>query len=314
MVAFIDKCGIIVSMTIDRYLTKKVDLSTLANKNIFITGGNSGIGFELAKILVKSNANVFLLCRNLEKADIAKNGLLKIKENANVTIIQLDLASFNSIKQAVEEIKKIDVDVFVNNAGVYRLPKALTEDGIEIIMGTNYIGTLLLNDLLIPYFSSLPHDVKVVLQSSIASKLFKFNMNDFFMEKRYKSLSIYGKSKLGINSIFYTYKEEVGSNISLSLVHPGAAYTPLIKKGYRNRLFEKAASRFMKIFFHSPQKASLSMLNGILSKEKISTYGPRGFLGLSGFPHKWNVKKPKNCEKAIALARTIIKEKGSNNE
>lgn len=302
-------------MTIKEYLNKKEDLSSLKNKNIFITGGNSGIGFKVARISLLYGANVFLLCRNLEKAKNAKEQLLKEFKNSKIELIQLDLADLKSIKNCSLEIMKYDVDIFVNNAGVFRLPKSKTIDGFEVIMGTNFIGTLYLNDLLTPYFKSLNHEIKLILESSITSKLFRFNFNDFFMDKHYNKMMIYGKSKVGINSIYFTYiKENQNTNIKYSLVHPGATYTPLITKGYKNKLFEKIASGFMKIFFHTPEKAALSLLEGIMSKENNSSYGPRGLFALSGFPHKWKVNEPKDYLKAINLARDLIKEKETNNE
>lgn len=298
-------------MKYEKYITKNIAMSCFLDKNIFITGGNCGIGFSLAKQCAYLGANVYLLCRNEDKANNAIKEIKAEYPNANVSFIKLDLADFESVRNAVTQIKKENVDVFVNNAGVYRLPKSTTKDGLEIIMGTNFIGTLYLNDLLREHFEQNNLKVKVVFESSLTSKFVKFNFDDFFMDKKYKQMKIYAQSKLGINSIYFDYisHNEKSSNISYSLTHPGIVYTPLIKKGYRNKVFHFFASIFMKTFFHSPDKAALSLLKGIADDSKESTYGPRGILGSSGYPKHWKVRKPKDYEKAIALGRDIIKSK-----
>jgi len=302
-------------MSIEGYLNKHIDKNRFIGKNVFITGGNSGIGFELANILAGFNANIFLLCRSIEKAQLAKEKIIENNKNAKVEIIQLDLASFDSIKNAVEEIKKYDVNYFINNAGVFHLPKSITKDGYEIIMGTNYLGSLYLNDLLIPYLKSLNHEVNVLFETSITSKIYKINYNDFFLDKHYKQMRIYANSKTAINNMYYTYIDENSdSNISFSLAHPGGTYTPLISKGYKNIIVSKLAPIFMKIFFHSPKKASLCLLKGI-SENKNTIIGPRGLFELSGYPHYSKFKKDKKYLECISYGRHLIQEKvGKNNE
>ena len=74
------------------------NISDLSNKNIIITGANSGIGFYTTLCLVYKGANVIMACRNLNKANKAKEDILKVVTNAKLDIIQLDLSDFNSIE------------------------------------------------------------------------------------------------------------------------------------------------------------------------------------------------------------------------
>lgn len=292
---------------ISSYISKNIKCS-FTNKNVLITGGNSGLGFELAKHFCLLGANIYLLIRNTEKGEQAKDVLLKEFPKANINLLQLDLASFDSIQKCVKEIKKIDVDAFINNAGVFRLPKGTTKDGFEIIMGTNYLGTQYLNDLLMPYFKSLPHPVKILFTTSITSRMTKLNLNDFFSNKNYKNLSVYGRSKVAINNMYFNYVDECqNSNIILSLSHPGGTYTPLIKKGFRNKVFQPIAKGFMKLAFHSPRKASLCDLYA-LSKDENIIVGPRGIAEISGYPKITKFKKNSNYIQSVELGRKFISE------
>jgi len=292
---------------IKRYIDRNIDRNKFAGKNVFITGGNSGIGLDLAKEMAYLSANLFLLCRNATKAEKAKNEILKDFPETKITIISLDLASFESIKCAAKEILNNDVDYFINNAGVYHLDKSLTKDGLEITIGTNFIGTLLLNDLLIPCFSKYNHDVHVLLESSITSNMAKIDYNDFFMDKKYKKMAIYARSKLCINNLFYTYVEEYknNKNVIFSITHPGGVYTPLITKAYKCKPFAFIAGIFMKIAFHHPDKAALSMLYA-LNKNNVSMSGPRGLWQISGYPKDVKFKKDNEYLKCISFGRSQI--------
>lgn len=289
---------------------EKHKINDLKDKNIFITGGNSGIGFELALQCAYLRANIFLLIRSLEKGEIAKQKIIKEYPEANVILISLDLASFSSIRKCVEEIKKYDVYAFINNAGIYRLPKQNTIDGLDITMGTNFIGPLLLNDLLMPYFVSLNHDVYVEFVTSVTAKMSKIDYSNFYMDKKYKSSKQYARSKIAINNMFFNYIEEYqDTNLYFSLVHPGGTYTPLIKKGYRNKVFEKAACAFMRLFFHAPNKAALCLLWPLIDNKK-QIVGPRGLFELPGYPKCVKFKKDKQYKYCVSYARNEIERIG----
>ena len=288
-----------------RYVDKHISRSYFESKNVFITGGNSGVGFELAKYCAYLGSNVFLLCRSKEKADKAIKEIKELYPTSNVDFIPLDLADLNSIKECANMVKKYDVNMFVNNAGVFRLPKGETKDGFEITMGTNFIGVYYLNYLLMPYFKSLNHKVNVEIMSSIAAKLTKIDFDDFFSLTKYKKFKVYARSKLALNSIFDKYVEENNENINLILTHPGITYTPLILKAYKNKVFHAIARGFMKVAFHSASKAALSALKG-LSLDKTNKIGPRGIFGISGYPGKWIIRKYKKSDKVIEVANSLL--------
>jgi len=287
---------------IDRNITVN-----LKNKNVFITGANSGLGYELAKQCAYLGANVFMLVRNKQRGENAVKDILASYPNAKLNLLDLDLADFNSIENSANKIKEYDVDIFVNNAGVFRLPYSKTKNDLEITMGTNFIGTLYLNDLLQDYFGSLNHKVRVLFTGSLACLISRLNYNDFFSTKHYRLMKVYARSKIATHNMFFDFKENCKyKNIIFSLTHPGATYTPLISKGFTNKYFLPIGRAFMKLFFHTPEKAALTSLYAI-EHEDVSVVGPRGFFEFSGYPHKSFFKKHKDFHKCTELGREIIK-------
>jgi NAD(P)-dependent dehydrogenase (short-subunit alcohol dehydrogenase family) len=71
-----------------------------------VTGSSSGIGKHVAKQLVKLGYFVILACRNKENALLVESEIKNETANGHVVFMQLDLASFDSIRNFVEEYHK----------------------------------------------------------------------------------------------------------------------------------------------------------------------------------------------------------------
>lgn len=101
----------------------KVTLNTIApserfvGKKVLVTGGSSGIGLEIAKEFLAEGAEVMITGRNMERLEEAKQKL----NNEKLKIIDWDVADVSSLDtkfvEAVAEMGQIDI--FINNAGVY---------------------------------------------------------------------------------------------------------------------------------------------------------------------------------------------------
>ncbi|CAL1406609.1 unnamed protein product [Linum trigynum] len=121
--------------------------------NVIITGASSGLGLATARALGQTGEwHVIMACRNFLKAEKAAKSSGIPKEN--YTVMHLDLASLNSVRQFAENVRLSGkpVDVVVCNAAVY-LPTAkeptYTADGFELSVGTNHLGHFLLARLLL---------------------------------------------------------------------------------------------------------------------------------------------------------------------
>ncbi|OLN83275.1 putative oxidoreductase C736.13-like protein 3 [Colletotrichum chlorophyti] len=185
------------------------DIPDLSGKVILVTGGNVGLGKETITQLSKHNpAHIYLGARSESKAlaaieDIKKN----VPNAAPITFLEIDLASFESIKRAAKEFlsKSQSLHLLINNAGIMACPAGVTKEGYEIQFGTNHMGHALLTKLLLPTLlqtakSGPDKDVRIVSLSSMAENWVPgdlYNFKDIKTDMASKgTFARYGASKL----------------------------------------------------------------------------------------------------------------------
>ncbi|KAF8313659.1 NAD(P)-binding protein [Clavulina sp. PMI_390] len=131
------------------------DVPDMTGKVVFITGGSSGIGKELARVLITKNAKVYIAGRSMKKSQEAIEELKTAtgKSEAIVQAIGMDLSDLASVKAGVDDFlsKESRLDVLYNNGGVMNRPHSeLTKDGLDIQFATNVLGHFYLTKLLMP--------------------------------------------------------------------------------------------------------------------------------------------------------------------
>ena len=100
-------------------------------KNILITGGTSGIGFNAAKTLVKNpENNLILIGKNINKGELALRKLREISKNKNISFLNCDLSSLAEINNFFKVNKFSKLDILVNNAGAVFFNKSLSKENI----------------------------------------------------------------------------------------------------------------------------------------------------------------------------------------
>lgn len=112
------------------------------DKGLYIvTGATGGIGRALTEGLCRKGLRVVMACRNMEKAEAVRQGIMRSGRagNGEITVRTLDMASLGSIGRFAEELRSegAEIAALVNNAGVMSAHFGLTADGIEQCMGVN---------------------------------------------------------------------------------------------------------------------------------------------------------------------------------
>ncbi|MEM7016986.1 MAG: SDR family NAD(P)-dependent oxidoreductase, partial [Pseudomonadota bacterium] len=140
-----------------------------SGKTILITGSNTGIGYEAARVLAGRGARILLGCRSPEKAQVACDDILALHPGADIDIVTLDLANLSSIESAAAQVDKQEkqLDLLINNAGIMMTPHEKTVDGFEAQFGVNHLGHFALTGLLLNKLRETPN-ARIVTVSSVA--------------------------------------------------------------------------------------------------------------------------------------------------
>jgi NAD(P)-dependent dehydrogenase (short-subunit alcohol dehydrogenase family) len=213
-----------------------------SNMNLAITGATSGIGIETVKALAPNCKQIYLLVRNIERADELINQWTGRGYSSKFHVIPCDLSDLGTVMAATEKMKALcpQLDVLINNAGGIFKERQLTKDGIESSFSINHLGHFLLTRRLMPLLLAAG-TARVINVSSDAHKIAKPDMSDLQSSKAYHALKVYANVKL-FNILFTrSLAERYGNKgIYAFALHPGmvrtnfgSGYTGLIKLGMK---------------------------------------------------------------------------------
>jgi NAD(P)-dependent dehydrogenase (short-subunit alcohol dehydrogenase family) len=249
-----------------------------------VTGANTGLGFETAKVLAERGATVVLAVRDVEKGAQAA-----ARMTGKVTVQRLDLSSLESVRTAAAALHEEHprIDLLVNNAGVMYTPKQTTRDGFERQFGTNHLGhfafTGLLLDLLLPVPGS-----RVVTVSSTGHRIrAAIHFDDLHGERSYSRTGAYGQSKLA--NLMFTYELQrrfaaAGSNTVAVAAHPGVSNTELVRNS--PALVRAPIDRLAPLLTQSAAMGALPTLRAATDPAVLGGqyYGPGGRGEVRGHP------------------------------
>jgi NAD(P)-dependent dehydrogenase (short-subunit alcohol dehydrogenase family) len=250
-----------------------------------VTGANTGLGFETARVLAARGASVVLAVRDIEKGKRAAARIADTAPGANVTVQPLDLSSLDSIRAAADELraKHPRIDLLINNAGVMFPPKQTTRDGFELQFGTNHLGHFALTGLLLEQMLPVPGS-RVVTVSSLAHRIrARINFDDLQGQRSYSRVRAYAQSKLA--NLMFTYELQrrlSGASTTIAVAaHPGLADTELTRNSPAITAF-----LYARVMSQKPAMGALPTLRaatdpGVLGGQY---YGPDGLFGARGYP------------------------------
>ena len=200
-------------------------------KTVIITGANSGLGFETAKKIAKNqNYQVILACRNKEHAEDAKSKIINETGNKNINIMIIDTSSLKSVRNFVEEFKKLDIklDCLICNSGISSMHNGITDEGFELVFATNYLGHFLLTNLLLPYMSDDARIINITSDMHNPPGGLEWTEPENIAHMDANNRSRYAYSKLG--NIYFTYEldkrlRSINSKITVNAFNPGMMNT-----------------------------------------------------------------------------------------
>lgn len=193
----------------------------IKKKVAIVTGSSSGIGFETSLLLARNDFYTYVTMRNIDKFKAITN--LKQKEKLSLEVLQLDVTSDESVKEAIQKItnEQERIDVLVNNAG-YALVGPFEELSIEEFkeqFETNVFGVIRVIQAVLPIMRRQRCGT-IVNISSIAGKI------------GFPLTSAYASSKFALEGLSESIAYEIEQfGIKVILIEPG-----VIKTNFNNNL------------------------------------------------------------------------------
>lgn len=260
------------------------DVPDQTGRMAIVTGANTGIGLETARMLALRGADVVLACRNPDKGKAALDRLLAEKPRGTATLEALDLADLDSVAAFADRFGASHdrLDLLVNNAGVMMPPLSRTKQGFELQFGTNHLGHAALTARLAPLVLQTP-GARFVIVSSLAHRMGRIDFDDLNWNTRsYRAMQAYCQSKLA-NLLFAQELQRrlaaSGSGVRATAAHPGVTATDLTRTS--------GTLRFLNRF------VAMKSADGALPTLRAATdpdagpgsyWGPARFFEMSGPP------------------------------
>ena len=211
----------------------------LKDRTAIITGGAQGFGFDIAKRFIESGAKVIIWDidqKQLEKAS-------KEIDNSNLSFNVVDVSDFNKVnKTVVEIIKKSNIDILINNAGITGPTSSLWDYNVEEwnkIIQINLIGTFNCCKSIVPNMIKNNYG-RIINVASVAGKDGNANA------------SAYSSAKAGVIALTKSLgKELADKNIAVNAVTPAGAKTRILdqmtKEHVARMLSKVPRGRFLEI-------------------------------------------------------------------
>ncbi|XP_047333378.1 3-dehydrosphinganine reductase TSC10A-like [Impatiens glandulifera] len=188
----------------------------IKGRHVFITGGSSGIGLELAKRATIEGARVSILARSQKKLEDARD-LIRLATGIDVSIFSADVCDVEALRKAVDEAGPIDV--LICNQGFYvaRELENLNLEEVKFIIDVNLIGTFNLIMTVLPGMKARKDKgpVSIAIMSSLAGQIGIYGY------------SAYSASKFGLQGMAEALQQElIADNIHITLIYPPYTDTP----------------------------------------------------------------------------------------
>ena len=232
----------------------------MRGRTCLITGATSGIGRVAALEIARLGAKLTLVARDRGRAEAAVSEIRAESRNDEIDFLLADLSSQQSIRELARELlaRGQPLHVLVNNAGVFALRRSLTVDGIETVFAVNHLGYFLLTGLLLDRLKeSAP--ARIVNVASDAHSWGTIDFDDLGGERSYRSMRIYGRSKLA--NILFTYelaRRLEGTRVTVNCLHPGAVATRL---GSQNGAIARFLIGLLRPFLRTPEAGAETVVH-----------------------------------------------------
>ncbi|MEE2756214.1 MAG: SDR family oxidoreductase [Myxococcota bacterium] len=233
----------------------------MSGKRVVVTGANSGIGWSTACALAEMGAELVLVCRSKPKGLEAIDRIKTVKPDAAISLFRCDLSSQEEIQTLCGQLRNAyeQIDVLVNNAGVYLAEKRETRDGLEQTFAVNHMAYFLMCRGLLSCLKAA-RSGRIVNVSSFGHRLGSIDLDDVNYERRrYSPMGAYCASKLmNIQFTRHLASRLVDDQVTVNCLHPG-----MVRSGFAVSQKDAFAllTRMAGAFLVSPQRGARTSIH-----------------------------------------------------
>lgn len=267
----------------------ETDVPDQSGRIAIVTGSNTGLGFDTARVLAEHGATVVMAVRSLDKGKAAADRILSTTPDADVVLQRLDLGSLRSVREAADELRAAypRIDLLINNAGVMIPPKQVTEDGFELQFGTNSLGHFAFTGLLLENMLPVEGSRVVIVSSNFHKMGGAIHFDDLNWEKSYNRSAAYAQSKLANLMFCYELQRRLaaaGKPTIAVAAHPGVTDSELFRHVWAP--IRPLLNSINPLFAQSADKGALPQLLAATEPEVEGGqyWGPGRLWELKGFP------------------------------
>lgn len=209
------------------FQAQKTTNARMDGKAAIITGATSGVGYHAARRLAEGGASLVLVCRDGKKAEELRKELFATY-HSKAEIVLADFSRLSDVRKAAEFIleKFQRIDVLINNAGLHRTTRILTEEGFETVFFVNHLASYLFTRLLLEQMlKSAPS--RIIQVNSEGHRFGGLDLDDLTWSRRhYIGLQGYGASKVAQLLTVWEFADLLaGTGVTINAMHPGAVRT-----------------------------------------------------------------------------------------
>ncbi|HET7726615.1 MAG TPA: oxidoreductase [Candidatus Limnocylindrales bacterium] len=243
------------------------DIPDLSGRVAVVTGANGGLGLETARVLARRRAHVVMAVRDPARGEAARDTVLRSVPAASLEIVELDLASLESVRAAAGRVAAAHptIDILVNNAGIMATPRRMSPDGHELQLAVNHLGHFALTAALLPALARSAAGRIVSLTSTGRFRARPLDLDDPRMERGYDAWLAYGRSKLAALQFaveLHARLSAAGLPVRSVAADPGFARTDLQARSVREApaLGQRFFAVFVDRFGSTPLRGAMPQL------------------------------------------------------
>lgn len=233
-------------------------MMNLDGKVFVVTGAGSGIGRELTLQLIAKGATVAAADYNEQTLAETKALVLKLAQqnDQKISCHIVDISKQEQVKEITQDIVKqhANIDGLINNAGIIQ-PFCPIEDlsisQMEHVFNVNWWGAIYMIHAFLP-----------ALRTSSQACIINISSMGGYMP--FPGQVIYGASKAAIKLMTEGLAVELaGTNVSVSVVYPGAVQTNISSSIDGGEKLAEAAKQEGRNFGLSAERAARDIIKGI---------------------------------------------------